>query len=348
MRRALVYLIFTLALAIFAYWGTGSDAYVLLRVGDTAVQVTVWVAALMAALLLLAVHLIWALVNGTLLGGWRRAWLRRRLDKLSASALKSYTEQNWSKAYKQLVKLANSQDDPQPYVIMAAEAAVASGDIEQGRQTYTQALIQFPNNSFQVRLKLGYLELGVGNHIAAADICQQLIVLNKRDPDARLLQILIAEDSGDWQLMHELLISARNHKVLSARLPTIERRYLRTRLSQNPAAPQLLNLADLASAETSIPSELSVSLAQQLAMKGSADRAEKFLRKKIEQNWDSVLVEAYSNIEGRSIKAQVKAAESWLVDQAADKPLLEALLRLSVRLDDQDRIERYEQKISAL
>jgi len=348
MRRFLAYLAFTLVLAILVYVGVGSDAYVLVRVGETALQVTIWVAIILGSLALLALHMIWMLITGTVLGGWRRAWLRRRMDQLIASAVKNYTDQNWAKAYKQLVKLANSHEDPQPYIIMAAEAAVAAGDIERGRETYTRALAQFPENSFQVRLKLGHLELGIGNHSEANELCKKLIAEKKRDPEARLLQILIAEDRGDWEQIHELLSSARNHKVLTARLPMIERRYLRACLADNPAVPQLLKLAELAGNGASIPSELSIGLAQQLAMKGSADRAEQFLRKRIEHDWQPSLVAAYADIEGRSTKAQIKTVESWLVNHAEDKGLLESLVKLSARSGDQQRIEQYEKQISAL
>lgn len=348
MRGFLVYLIFALALAVLVYLGVGADAYVLIRVGETALQMTIWIAIVLAALALLFIHLIWAVIRGTVLGGWRRAWLRNRMDRLIASAVKSYTDQDWNKAYKQLVKLANSHDNPQPYVMMAAEAAVASGDIDLGRETYRQAEQQFPGNRFQVRLKLAYLELGIGNHAEADELCKALVTEKKRDPDARLLQILIAEDNGDWEQMHELLHSARNHKVLTARLPTIERRYLRACLAEKPAVPQLIRLSELASNSISLPTELSINLAQQLAMKGSSDRSEQFLQKRIANEWDASLVKAYADIDGRSIKSQIKTAESWLKDHAEDRTLLESLVKLSIRSDDQQRVEQYESQISAL
>ena len=348
MRRLLFYLVFSLSLAIGVYLGVGTDSYVLIRLGGTALQMTIWLAIILAFLLILALHLLWLLISGALLGGWRRAWLRHRMDQLIASAVKNYTDQNWSKAYKQLVKLANSHEEPQPYILMAAEAAVASGDIDCGRQTYSEALKRFPENSFQVRLRLAYLELGIGNHAKAEGLCEQLVAEKKRDPDARLLQILVAEDNGDWEKMHELLSSAKSHKVLTARLPVIERRYLRACLAENPAVPQLVKLADLAANGKSVPAELSIGLAQQLAMKGSADRAEQFLCKRIEQEWKSSLVSAYADIEGRSTKAQLKKAESWLGAHAGDKDLLESLVKLSTRSGDQQRLEQYEKQISAL
>lgn len=348
MRRLLVYLILALLLALATYLGVGADSYVLIRIGETAMQMTIWLAVIVMAVFLLLAHLLWSLFSGTVLGGWRRAWLRSRMDRLMASAVKSYTDQDWAKAHKLLVKLANSHEDPQPYVIMAAEAAVASGDIERGRETYTQAMHQFPDNSFQLRLRLAYLELGIGNHAEADSLCQQLVNEKKRDPDARLLQILVAEDSGDLDKMHDLLVAAKNHKVLTARLPTIERRYLRACLAGHTSVPQLIKLADMATSSASLPTELSVGLAQQLAMKGSADRAEQFLRKSIEKDWNAELISAYADIEGRSGKAQIKTAESWLNQHAEDRALLESLVKLSARLGDQQRVDRYEDKIAAL
>lgn len=345
MRRMLVYVAMALALSMAAYLGFGADAYVLIRAGETALQMTIWIAVIWVAVLLVLASLVWAIISGAFFGGWRKAWLRRRQEKLTSSAVKSYTDQDWPKAYKQLVKLANSHDNPEPYVIMAAEAAVASGDIEKGRETFSKALAQFPDNSFQIRLRLGYLELGIGNQDKAEELCNQLVSEKKRDPDARLLEILIAEDNGDWQQMYDLLLKAKSHKVLSARLPTIERRYLRSCLAEKPSAPLLINLADLIAASPAIPEVLCIDLAQQLAMKGQADKAEQFLRKRIDISWEPSLVEAYGNIEGKSVKGQIKAAESWLVANPKDKVLLDSLVKLSLKAGDEQRVDTYQQKL---
>ena len=348
MRRLLIYLVFSLLLAVGVYLGTGTDSYVLIRLGGTALQMTIWLAIILASMLILALHLLWLVIRGLLLGGWRRAWLRHRMDQLIASAIKSYTDQNWARACKQLLKLANSHKQPQAYMLMAAEAAVASGDIDRGRQTCTEALKRFPEKSFQVRLRLAYLELGIGNHARAEELCEQLVAEKRCDPDVRLLQILLAEDNGDWEKMHELLSSAKSHKLLAARLPVIERRYLRACLAENLAVPQLVKLADLAANGKSVPAELSINLARQLAMKGRADRAEQFLGKRIEQDWDASLVTAYAEIEGRSTKAQIKKAESWLSAHSDDKYLLESLLKMAARCGDEKRMEEYGKQIAAL
>jgi|GEM_PF-4180878 len=348
MRRFLVYLAFTLAASLGIYLGFGADAYVLIHAGDTAIQMTIWLAIIFLCLALAALSIIWVVISGVLFGGWRRAWMRKRLDRLTASAVKSYTDQNWGKAYKQLVKLANSHPEPQPYVIMAGEAAVASGDIEKGRETYQQLMQRFPDNSYQARLRLAYLELGSGNHEQASQICEALLVEKKRDPDTRLLQILIAEDQGDWEQMHEKILAAHSKKMLSSRLPIIERRYLRAVLADNPSAPQLLQLAELFASAPALPIDKTIDLARQLAMKGSPDKAEKFLRNRIERQWNEALVEAYGNIEGKSAKSQLKVAESWLNKNLDSRVLLETLLQLSVRINDEKRIETYEEKLGTL
>ena len=348
MRSLLIYLIIALILSLVAYLGIGSDAYVLIRAGETALQMTIWIAIILAALILILFKLCWVVINGAFFGGWRKAWLQHRQERLTAAAIKTYTDQNWPKAYKQLVKLANSHEDPQPYVMMAAQAAVASGNVERGRDTYLQALDQFPQNSFQVRLRLAYLELSIGNRDRAEQLCKQLLLEQKRDPDTKLLQILIAEDRGDWQQMQELLAVARTHKVLAARLPTIEHRFLRAYLTEGPTAPELIKLATLMADSRRVPAELAISLAQQLAMKGQADRAEQFMRKRIVTVWDSDLVAAYANIEGKSAKAQLKVAESWLVDHSDDKALLQCLHKLSLRLNDVAKTNDYQQKLLSI
>jgi len=348
MRRFLVYLALTLAAALGVYMGLGAEAYVLVNTGEVAFQMTIWLAIIFLCLGLVIIWLLWMVVSGVLFGGWRRAWMRKRLDKLTASAVKSYTDQDWGKAYKQLVKLANSHPDPQPYVVMAGDAAVASGDIEKGRETYKQLMQQFPGNSFQARLRLANLELGVGNHDEAASLCESLIAEKKRDPDARLLQILIAEDQGDWEQMHEKILSAHNNKVLSSRLPMIERRYLRAVLADNPTAPQLLQLADLFINAPVLPIDKTIDLTRQLALKGNSARAEKFLRLRIEKQWDDALITTYGDIEGKSAKSQIKTAESWLEKNPESKVLLETLSQLSLRANDERRVELYEGKLESL
>ncbi len=348
MRRLLVYVVLALGLATGAYVGLGADGYVLIRLGDTAMQVTIWIGIILAVLFLLVLSLLRSVIQGIFLGGWRRAWVRSRTERLTASALKNFAEQNWSKAYKQLVKLASDHDDPQPYVIMAAQAAVASGDVERGREAYGRAMARFPDNSFQIRLRLGYLELGVGNGDRAAELCEQLVEENTRDPEVRLLQILVAEDRGDWEQVCDLIAAVKKQKVLSARLPIIERRCLRACLAEGAAAPLLARLADALGDGSVIPPALSIDLAQQLAMKGQPEKAEQFLRKTINRNWNADLVTAYAEIEGKSTRGQIKAAESWLGAHADDRVLLESLRRLAIRSSDEKRADVYEQKIAAL
>ena len=348
MRTTLGYLAFTLALSIGVYLGLGSDAYVLIRMGETAMQMTLWVAILLLCVLLMLMSLLWKLIRGTLLGDWHKAWQRQRLEKLTTIAVKSYTDQDWPKAHKLLVKLANLHPHPQSYILMAAEAAVASGEIEKGRETYQQALSRFPDNAFQINIKLGYLELGLGNYEEALEISDQLIAKKKLDAEARLLQILIAEDKGDLEQLHDLLKTARTQKVLAARLPMIERRYVRACLSSAVGAPHLAKLADMVIAGAKLTTKLIIDLSRQLILKGQPDKAEQMLRKRIDQQWDLELVTAYANIEGKSAKAQVKAAETWLMQHADEPVLFETIKVLALRADDSKRVAHYEDKLSQL
>lgn len=347
MRTFLIYLVIGLCLALAVVF-LDTDAYVLVRVGDTALQVTIWVAAFFLVLFFWAVQLLRFLITGSLMGGWRKSWQQRRTNKLINSAVASYASQSWKTAYKQMVNIANSHNTPQPYVLLAADSAARAGDVEIARETYLNALDQFPDNSFQIRLRLAYLEFLKGNTVAAQEYCVSLLKERKKDNETRLLELLIAEEQADWAQLQMLIQSAHSQKLLLIQLPSIERRYLRLRLAENLGAPELSALADMTLNTNSISSDLLILLAQRLAMKGKADQAEQFLRKQLGKTWNVDMLLAYTDIEGRSNKGQIKFVESRLSSNPEDRSLIEALLKLSTRSNDEKRIDQYTNKLEGL
>ncbi|MBC6428264.1 MAG: hypothetical protein GDA55_03415 [Cellvibrionales bacterium] len=349
MRRMLVFLAMALLLALVAYFGFGADSYLLVRTGETALQMSLWVGALLGGLLLGLLGGVWAVVQGVFLGGWRRGWRRRRLERLHAAALAGYADGDWARAHKLLERLAAAQVDSLPALLLAADAAWRAGKVPVARDIYRRALAAFPAKAHGIRLRLAHLERAAGELRRAADLCRQLLAERSSDPAVRLLEIYLAEERGDWPALVRLLGAARRQRVLAGHLPAIERRLLRLCLVERPAAPLLAALADLAGGSKGpLPSDLCIALAQQLALKGKPDKAERLLRTRIECEWDGELVAAFAQLEGKSAKGQLRTAEGWLAAHPDDRGLLQALHSLALRAEDPARATRYAQRLAAL
>ena len=342
MRRLLIIALLALVLAALVFSGIGTNSYVLIRIGESALQITLWLGIFCLLLIMLSIWFLARLARGLLMGGWHQKWQQRRFERLTDGAIADYTARNWSSAHKRLVQLANLHPRPTPYILMAAESAAGGGDIEGAREIYQQALDRFPENSFQIRLNMAQIELDAGNLDAAAELCQQLLSERKRDVDARLLELLIAEDRGELTELRSLLIEARTRRLGSNRLPGIERRFLCASLAQQPEAPVLLELAKLVSISATVPGEVCLDLCRQLSARDQGPEAEVLLREKINQRWDEKMVTLYADIEGKSARSQLKAAERWLKGREQDSLLRESLYRLAVRAGNEEKARRYQ------
>lgn len=341
MRKILVVVLVAIIISVAIYSGIGAESYLLLRIGDWAMQVRLFVACLLALGLAILIWASWSIFRGIFLGAWPAAWRKSREKNLTRAAIENLALSNWAVARKELVRLANKADQPVPLVMLSAQASEAMGDFEEAKQIYAQALDEFPDWSYAIRVRICRIALVEGELDVADELLTELKNERKGDVQLQVLEIQLAEEQRDSSRLQQALIAVVKKTELRAMVAPIERRYLYSRLSERTGSPELLELFGYASMLENVPSSIVSQLAQQLAMRGHAKEAELLVRRSLNQRWDESLIAIYAELEAKSPKKQLKNAEAWLVEHSQSTELMNSLQKLALRAGDDAKADHY-------
>lgn len=348
MRKALLFILAALLLSVALYVGIGADSYFLLRIGDWAIQVRLFIALVLLAGFVLVVWAFWSLFKGIILGAWPAAWRRRRENNLTRVAIENLALSNWSSARKDLIRLANQTDKPVPIVMLSAQASEAIGDLEEAKSVYNQVMDEFPEWSYSAHLRLCNIALIEGELSVAQELLDQLRSDRKVDPQQVFLAARLAEEKQDWPALQEILAKAQKKPQGKALVAPVERRFLQTRLLSKPGAPELLEFKSYVSGVDHVPFAVLEGLARQLSMKGHAKEAEVLVRKHLSKHWCDELMELYADLEADSPKRQLKVAEAWVSSHADSEALWEGLQKMAVRAGNEAKADEYAAKLDTM
>lgn len=345
MGKIIVMLIVAVLLAVAIYLGFGADAYLLVRVGDWAAQVTLLVALFCVVVCGVVASVSWQLFKGLFLGAWPGAWRRRQKQNLTHQILEHLAMTNWSAARKDLVKLANKAEHPAPLIMLSAEASEALGDYDQAKTVYKHALEEFPRWAKVIQARLCHIALEEGDLDAADARLVELTKLQREDTDTFFFRARLAEERQEWPELRRYLAILHKKKHHHDGIAAMERRHLWSRLKAEPGAPELTELKSYVLETNSVPSSIVGELAQQLAMRGLGKDAELMTRKVLERDWSDELMEVYSELDSDSPQKQLKIVEGWSVDHPGSVSLLTGLKTLSMKVGDDTKAEEYQAKI---
>lgn len=345
MLKMLLVIIAALLVSVAVYSGVGADSYFLLRIGDWAMQMRLFVALAILVLGFGVITMLWRLFRGIFLGKWPSDWRRRREKNLTQNAIENLALSNWTLARKELVKVANKTDKPVPFMMLSAQVSEAMGDLSEAKEIYSKTLVESPDWSYTARKRLCQIALLEGDIKAAEELFVELKKERKSDPQLFLLETRLAEETSNWGELKTLLITARKKPELYSKVASMERRFIQSRLHQRLGAPELLEVYDFVSRTDNITSDIVGQLSQQLAMRGQNKEAELLIRKALNKNWDDSLVGIYAEVEAQSPKKQLKSAEQWLAGREGSEVLLIALQKLSVRAGNDAKAEEYANRL---
>ncbi|MDA9352664.1 hypothetical protein N9Q86_01755, partial [Porticoccaceae bacterium] len=153
MRKILLIFMLALLLGAAGIWllqqGSG---YILISIGTTNIEMSVWVGVLMY--IALSAILVWLLLLVRWLtgaGGLRHWWnsfsSARQVSK-TAQGLLLYAEHDWQKSGQLLSQSADKSSMPVINLLFAARAAAENNEIEKARQLLERLKITHPNASF--------------------------------------------------------------------------------------------------------------------------------------------------------------------------------------------------------
>ncbi len=330
----------------------GDAGYVLIALGNTSIEMNLWLALL---LVVSAFGLLWLI--GTLLSGsWRSLrWAgsalvfdrSARAQQQSQRGLIDFMEGNWRASRRLLLKHAKRSQSPLINYLAAARSSHELGDSEKAFALLHEAEKVSSNNPLAVILTQARMQLAARQHEQCIASLERARKLAPRHPVVLELLQQVYVEVDDWRQLEELLPDLRRHSQLSAEqlaglLAKVQRASLRAAAEYDDEA-----CAELCRTWKALPgaarknAEL-VQLYAELLLKGDgAIEAERVLRKQLNQHWQASLLPLYGLVEGADVQKQLLAAEAWLKERPANAELMLVLGRLCLRCQLWGRAREY-------
>ncbi len=306
--------------------------YVLLAYGDSAVETSLWFAALLLLIVYFLIRIIVYSFSRSLAGsGALSSWVRQRKTRTARQqtvrGLLLMAEGEWQEARKLLVASADEVGSPLINYLNAARAAHELGDAEGRDDLLRQAHESTPGSRFAVALTQAQLQMAVAQWEQCLATLLQLKQESPRHPQVLAMLRQCYQELADWPALIELLPVLKKEKVLPAeeltQLQLVAWRSLLATSSESPEAVWRRVPKDLKRASVLIGQ-----YAQTLAADGPSDEAESAIRAGLQHIWDEELVALYGQIEANDAERQLKYAENWLKERPNDPTLLLALGRI--------------------
>lgn len=358
-RRLLGIFLFVLVVAALLFLLAQGDGYLLIAFGTKTIEMTLWMAAMMALLLYGGYWLAKQLLAGGLeiARRFREIFLFgsvERAQKRAASGMVDYLTGDWVEARKKLVRTFEKIEFPLPNYLAAARSSFEMGDEEEAERLLELAR-KNPNSELPVALTRARLQLQAGRYEQALAIIKPIELAQPRLPAVLdlLHQIYLAQNN--WRALQELFPSMRKAKVLSApELQQLETRLAVEQLREAGQQAQQKLIAErlpflqaqwsaLARSQQKTPAVV-YAYAQALANNYHDQEAESLVRKSINSDWYAPLVNLYGRLQVKEVRGQLRMAEGWLKEHSDDPQLLLCLGRLLLRLEQWEGARDYLQR----
>ncbi len=340
MRYAIA-LLAVLFIAIAVAVGLRTDnGYALLAWGDTTVEMSL---AMLALLTVVLFAVTWALLR-IVVGTWRlpsrlRAMRRRqRLRKAQLSltrGLIELAEGRWRDGERSLLRYARHSPTPLPHYLVAARAAQLQGEPDRRDNHLKLAYETTPAATIAVLLTQAELQLTDAQYERALATLNRLRELAPNHAFALRLLATLHERRGEWDALHALLPDLKRHDAFAdAELDALVTRIYRVRLmaaaDRGDAEQASVLWEELPRALRQAPLLVSP-YASTLNASGRGDDAEVLLRSVLRQHWDDGLVLQYGQLRTTDPSKQLARAEAWLRERGDTPALLLTCGRLCMR-----------------
>lgn len=313
--------------------------YLLIAYGGYTVESSFWVGILLIAT---AVLLLYAGLRflARLLGSpgqilnWAGARRLRQAARLSSRGLINFTEGNWSRARKQLLRGARFGESPLLNYLLAARASYRLSEPEAMRRYLTQAAESERAARVAVDLTQAELQLHARQYEQALATLKRAQRSRGKHPFVLHLLCKAYDGLGDLEAMAALLPELRKHRVAGpVELDELEARVYRDLLEK---AAVKGNGANLRALWNTYPARLRSDEAVQfhylesLLACDETPVLEKEIVKRLKKQWQPRLVGLYGRIPREGAQKQMAVAEGWLKQRANDPDLLLCIARLAM------------------
>ena len=350
MRTYLLALVLALMLGALLIWlMQAGSGYVLVSLGQTAVEMSFWSAGIL--LLLLVVGLYggialagWLARMGALSNWWRQ---RRHSDRQQRSqvGLRAYALGLWDMAAEQLQSVSDVSSTASVQLLLAARAQAQIANFDGARAALERYKTIFPNAAADADLILADILID-GQKFAEAKALVATIKSSDAADPARLSALIKAHiRCNQWPQATALLPTLGAAKgVCKASLATLELHVYRgqlgdfSALSEDTASSPQLRRERLEALWKRIPRglkkrhELVAPYAACLDSLGAGAEAKALLVKTLKTGWQPELAGLFGSIQQPTTDKHLACAENWLVAHPKDAHLLIALGQICRRL----------------
>ncbi len=345
-RRLLKAVVFLLTLALVIFLLVRGDGYMLIAYGTKTIEMTLWVAAIVIALLL---GCVW-LLRQLLLGGAEMARRFReiflfgsveRAQKRAANGMVDYLTGDWFEARKKLMRTMDKIEYPLANYIAAARSSFEMGD-EQEAENILEKALTVSQSELPVALTRARLHVQAERYEEAINILKPIEIKMPRQPAVLDLMHHIYIAQKNWRALEDLFPVMRKAKVLSnVEFEELEVMLACEKIHLQSAQTKALLIAERLPTLQKLWKSYSRSLqktpkvilayARALSENYQDQEAEVIVRKALGNDWYDPLVALYGRLQVKEIHAQIRTVESWLKSKPQDATLLLTMGRLMER-----------------
>lgn len=347
MKRRLFKLFLILLIAAgIAFLLVRGDGYLLIAYGTKTIEMTLWVAALLVA----GIMLFFWFARQLLRGGVEMARRLReifffgsveRAQKRAATGMVDYLTGDWFEARKKLLRTLDKVEYPLANYLAAARASFEMGEQKEAEELLEKAL-SFPHSELAVALTRARLMVQAGRHDDAVALLKPIELRMPRQPAVLDLMHHIYMAQKNWRALSDLLPALRKAKVLSVQeAETLDQLLAVEKLRElgDTTKSQLIaeRLPALQSAWKSLSRSAQrdpvvvTAYVRALAENYQDQEAEVVARKALNTTWHGPLIALYGRLQVKDLQPLIRHVENWLRDRPSDATLLLAAAHLYER-----------------
>ena len=335
MGKLILFIVLFAVLGSLAWWYIGTDSYILIRLGEWAVQLQVLTGIVLFFLLLWAINFSAVFISGTLGGRWAAQSRVRKSTNRSRKGIMLLFSGKSKEAKQQFLKAANLREAPVINGLLAAHSAVEAEQYDRALNILNNIVTEddaadlaMMHTKAKVLLKLGRLE-------ETKAICADIKAIKPKEARTDLVLLKVAEAQQDWASFQALLPKLRNADGVKQRVKEIEGRAGLVRLRK----PQMTreeydDVIHTIPADVKNTAEVVETRVYFLIRTGAGKEAEKLLRDFLHKEWRSDLLRDYISIPDIDKDKQLTQLKKWHHRHGDTPEILSALEELSEETGD--------------
>jgi HemY protein len=330
-----------------AYQIQQGSGYVLVVMGDTSIEMSVWFALMALFVLLVVAYILLVVIRGGFRGVHAAqqkivGYSASKAQQQTVGGLIDFIEGDWAPAQKKLTRAAKNVSSPIINYLAAARCAYEMDKEQDALQLLHLAEKSADNSGLAVALTQARMQLSNQQYEQALATLARAEKINPKHNVVLTLQQQVYVALKDWTALKTLLPSLHQKKIGSVKQRyqlerTLYTEWFTEKVTKNKLLADNDKTAELAKSWSAIPEHfqkdetiLSV-YANELLMLKKHDDAEAILMKGLSQQWCDQWAEMYGLIVSSSPEKPLKNAEKWLKSESKNPVLLLTLGRLCLQ-----------------